>query len=95
MNESSWIERERRQEAETKLKESMVFCFGDIVVVEEDKLGVVVKSWTGSPARHEVYVRLYNDIKEYTEEEMQRYMVRHKYLSKEEKEYQYNAVNGL
>ena len=44
---------------------------------------------------HLVYVRSYNDIRKYTEDEMERYMVRHKYLSKEEMEYQSNAVNGL
>lgn len=29
------------------------------------------------------------------EKEIERYMVRHKYLSEEEQEYQYNAINGL
>ncbi len=80
----------------------MKFTFGDIVVVDGENIGVVVKSWlpvTGpnakNGARHEVYVRLYNAIKDYYENEMERYMVRHKYLSDEEKEYQSNALNDL
>ena len=76
----------------------MKFCFGDIVVVEGNLVGVVVKSWgkslQGKPATHEVYVRSFNSIVEYTEEQMERYMVRHKYLDEEELEYQANAVNG-
>lgn len=71
----------------------MRFTFGDIVVVEENLIGVVVKSWqkslTGNkPVHHEVYVRSFNTIKEYTEDEMQRYMVRHKELNEEEMYYQ-------
>lgn len=49
----------------------MKFCFGDIVVVERNLIGVVIKSWIGSTTgvRHEVYVREYNEIREYPEEE--------------------------
>ena len=78
----------------------MNFCFGDIVVVEGDKIGVVVKSWVtyhnGERINnHDVYVRMYDEVKNYKESEMQRYMVRHKYLSEEEVEYQRNAVLGF
>jgi len=77
----------------------MKFTFGDIVIVDGENLGVVVKSWVGikpkGTIKHEVYVRMYNGIKEYNEDEIERYLVRHKYLSEEEKEYQFNAVNGL
>lgn len=78
----------------------MKFCFGDIVVVEGDKIGVVVKSWItyhGKEVIHnyDVYVRLYNGIKNYKESEIQRYMVRHKFLSEEEIEYQRNSVLGI
>ena len=71
------------------------FGFGDIVIVDGENIGVIVKSWMsikpiGEP-RHEVYVRMYNGIKEYKESELKRYLVRHKFLSDEEKEYQYNA----
>lgn len=78
----------------------MKFCFGDIVVVEHDKIGVVVKSWvtySGNKVIHnyDVYVRIYNGIRNYKEDEIQRYMVRHKYLSEEEVEYQRNALLGF
>jgi len=75
----------------------MKFTFGDIVVVDTDNIGVVVKCWiknNGEEFSYEVYVRNYNAIKEYREEEIERYMVRHKYLSDEEKVYQFNAING-
>ncbi len=75
----------------------MKFTFGDIVVVDTDNIGVVVKCWiknNGEKFSYEVYVRNYNAIKEYKEEEIERYMVRHKYLSDEEKVYQFNAING-
>lgn len=74
----------------------MKFCFGDIVVVEENLIGVVVKSW--EPSRpmeehnHDVYVRNLNLINNYGEGEIERYMVRHKELNEEEIEYQKNAL---
>lgn len=71
----------------------MQFCFGDIVVVEGYLIGVVVKSWCDKT--YEVYVRSFNAIKSYNESEMQRYMVRHKYLDEEELEWQYNAINAI
>jgi len=77
----------------------MKFCFGDIVVVEDNLIGVVVKDWCPSPSSkrepyHEVYVRYFNDIREYNESQMERYMVRHKYLSDEEIVWQNNAVHN-
>ena len=73
----------------------MKFTFGDIVVVDKTEIGVIVKCWTGSTKNYDVYVRNYNGIQNYQENEIQRYMVRHKYLNKEEIEYQFNAINGL
>lgn len=77
----------------------MRYTFGDIVVVEENLIGVIVKSWMksskGHSPYHEVYVRNYRGIKEYTEDQMERYLVRHKELSEEDIEYQNNAVNDL
>lgn len=75
----------------------MKFCFGDIVVVEDYLIGVVVKSWFNGKRgyEHEVYVRNYNAIKTYSEANIQRYMVRHKELNEEETEYQLNAVHGM
>lgn len=76
----------------------MKFCFGDIVVVEENLIGVVVKSWVtyskGNKIKnYDVYVRMKNNIVNYKEEEMERYMVRHKYLNEEELEYQHDTIN--
>jgi len=71
----------------------MKYCFGDIVVVDGNLIGVVVKSWQNGT--HEVYVRMVNRIVEYKESEMQRYMVRHKCLNEEELAYQQNAVAGV
>ena len=77
----------------------MKFCFGDIVVVEENLIGVVVKCWANLERNnwnnwYEVYVREYNSIENYDEKDIQRYLVRHKYLDEEEVEYQRNAILG-
>lgn len=55
----------------------MKYIFGDIVVVDEIEIGVIVKCWLHSNdiPSYEVYVRDYNAIKEYRESEIQRYMV--------------------
>ncbi len=75
----------------------MKYTFGDIVVVDKINIGVIVKCWTSSDKNYnyDVYVRMYNEIKNYKENEIERYMVRHKYLSDEEKVYQFNAINGF
>ena len=72
----------------------MKFCFGDIVVVEGNLIGVVVKSWISRENNYDVYVRSYNRILNYPESDIERYMVRHKELNVEEMEWQTNAVNG-
>ena len=73
----------------------MKFCFGDIVVVNKDEIGVVVKSWRrsekGQEPEHEVYCRISGAIRTFPESRMQRYMVRHKYLNDEEVQFQHNA----
>lgn len=62
-----------------------LFLFGDIVVVDVDQIGVVVKTWENNYGfTYEVYVRNYNKINTYEEREMDRYRVRHKYLDEEE-----------
>lgn len=62
-----------------------LYLFGDIVVVDVDLIGVVVKTWENNKGfSYEVYVRNYNKIITYEESEMDRYRVRHKYLSEEE-----------
>jgi len=61
------------------------FLFGDIVVVNENQIGVIVKTWQNYSGFHyEVYVRMTNVIKDFDESEIERYRVRHKYLDNEE-----------
>lgn len=55
----------------------MKFIFGDIVVVYENQIGVVVKSWENIKAgtfSHEVYVRSWNEIVTFDEQAMKRYI---------------------
>ena len=62
-----------------------LFLFGDIVVVDVNQIGVVVKTWENNKGyTYEVYVRSYNKINTYEEREIDRYRVRHKYLDEEE-----------
>lgn len=74
------------------MSKSPLYLFGDIVVVEENLIGVVVKTWENFGASagytYEVYVRMKNKILTYREKDIARYRVRHKYLNEEELEYQ-------
>ena len=70
----------------------MKFTFADQVVVEERFMGVVLKCW-GSKT-YEVYVRSWNDIRSYREDELERYLVRHKELDEEEMEYQATILSN-
>jgi hypothetical protein len=62
----------------------MKFQFGNIVVVDDDQIGVIVKSWGNDT--HDVYVRSYNQVSEYSEKDIKHY-VYSKYLSEEEHEF--------
>lgn len=75
----------------------MNYTFGDIVIVDKINIGVVVKCWSHQvEARYDVYVRVDNAIRDLVpESKIRRYLVRHKYLTKRELEYQFNAENGL
>lgn len=65
------------------------FLFGDIVVVDDNLIGVICKTWQNNKGYYyEVYVRNYNVIKKYNESDIERYRVRHKELNDEEMEYQ-------
>lgn len=70
------------------------YLFGDIVVIEGDLIGVVVKSWEIFSAsgekyfNYDVYVRVSDKISNYKESEVERYRVRHKYLDEQEIEWQ-------
>ena len=69
----------------------MDYLFGDIVVINENQIGVVVKTWekTGlNTYEYEIYNRMTNKIETYLEKDIERYKVRHKYLDEEEMYYQ-------
>lgn len=74
----------------------MKFCFGDIVIIEENLIGVIVKCWTNLDHNYnyDIYVREFDNIKNYEENEIQRYMVRHKYLDEQELEWQNNVLKN-
>jgi len=76
-------------------KEDPKYLFGDIVVVDEKNIGVVVKTWEnhtqtskGVRFNYEIYVRIEKKIQVYNEIEIERYKVRHKYLDEQELEWQ-------
>ena len=73
----------------------MKFCFGDIVVVNTDEIGVVCKCWRKSmksmEPEYEVYCRMSEEMKLFPESKIQRYMVRHKYLDENEMTWQRNS----
>lgn len=74
------------------------YLFGDIVVINNKNIGVIVKSWENLTDKdgltkefnYDVYVRTFNFIAEYQEDEIERYRIRHKYLDKQELEWQNN-----
>lgn len=68
----------------------MSFQFSNVVVVDDDQIGVIVKSW-GSGLKsvgrsHDVYVRSYNGVKNYAEDDI-RHFIYSKYLTDEEREF--------
>lgn len=70
----------------------MKFTFGDIVVIDKENIGVVLKCWVGkNEMNYDIYIRIENSIRNFQENKIERYLVRHKYLSDEEKQYQQNA----
>lgn len=67
------------------------FLFGDTVVVHGQTIGIILKTWHNM--RHDtyyykVYNRMTDEIQEIQEYDIERYRVRHKYLSEEELEWQ-------
>lgn len=53
------------------------FQFSNVVVVEDNLIGCIVKTWGASKMRdihYEVYVRSYNCIKEYDESEIKHFI---------------------
>lgn len=69
----------------------MKFLFGDIVVINKNEIGVVVKTWEKmnfNTYEYEIYNRITSKIETYLEKDIQRYKVKHKYLNEEEMYYQ-------
>jgi len=58
----------------------MKFQFSNVVVVDDNLVGVIVKSWQDKT--HEVYVRYYNQIRSYPESEI-KHLVYDKILADE------------
>lgn len=55
-----------RQQRQLALEErGVTFQFGQVVVVDTDQIGVIVKSW--QDCTHDVYVRSYNGVRTYPE----------------------------
>ena len=55
------------------------------------KVGAKVSQKMEDPAHHEVYVRSFNDIREYEEKDVRRYLVRHTELDEDELYWQENC----
>jgi len=54
------------------------FLFGDIVVINENQIGVVVKTWEKlslNTYEYEIYNRMTNRIETYLEENVERYIL--------------------
>lgn len=67
------------------------FLFGDIIVVNNDQIGVVLKTYTSNrhnTYEYDIYNRMTSQIESYLEDQIDRYRVRHKYLDEEEIMYQ-------
>jgi hypothetical protein len=62
----------------------MKFQFGNVVVVDDDQIGVIVKSWEDNT--HDVYIRSYNATREYKEEDI-RHFIYSKTLTSDECEF--------
>ncbi len=60
------------------------FQFSNVVVVDLDQIGVIVKSWADNT--HDVYVRSRNGVWHYREDQI-RHFIYSKELSDEEREY--------
>ena len=71
------------------MSKKALYLFGDIVVVHDNLIGAVVKTWGGiNGYEYDVYVRNFNRIKTFKESEIERYRVRHKYLDEQEMQWQ-------
>jgi len=62
----------------------MTFQFSNVVVVDDDQIGVIVKSWADDS--HDVYVRGYNRVEQYHESQI-KHFIYSKNLSEDEYEF--------
>lgn len=64
------------------------FQFGNVVVVDEDQIGLIVKTWGGygQKYKYEVYVRSWNCIKTFPENQIAHFVFS-KELSEDEREF--------
>ena len=65
-------------------KKKPKYNFGNIVVVDENQIGVVVKSWFSKSKEtynHDIYLRSYNGIKNYEEFEISHFEYEKELLS--------------
>jgi len=60
------------------------FTFGNIVIVNNDQIGVVVKCWGDNT--YEVYVRIYSGISVFKQQDIEHYIYS-KELTEEEQQY--------
>ena len=58
-----------------------IFQFSNVVVVDDDQIGVIVKAWEDKT--YDVYVRSYNAVKQYKEVDI-KHFVYSKYLHEDE-----------
>jgi hypothetical protein len=68
------------------------FQFSDVVVVDDDQIGVIVKSWENGS--HEVYVRSYNQISTYNGDDIQHFVYGKSLSSAEYKVYDMSSPQG-
>ena len=69
------------------------FLFGDIVVINKNEIGVILKTWRKSSSityDYEKYNRMTEKIELHSENNIERYRVRHKYLDEIEMEFQWS-----
>lgn len=67
------------------------FQFGNVVVIDKDKIGLICKTWQSSLGdnskyNYDVYVRSYNQIQNFTEAQIKHYVF-HKELIADEFEF--------
>lgn len=67
-----------------------IFQFGNVVIVDHDNIGVIIKIWNGGVRgyNYDVYVRNYNGVKNYNETDINHFIFS-KELTKKELQFYY------